>query len=168
MNVDDIRSLYDYTIWANARFFGAAGELSTEQLVRDLKSSFPSIRDTLSHIVSGEWVWLRRWLGESPSALPEWLENPSLESLRADLAKVEKERASFFSSLSPKDLERRVRYRNFKGDAMDFLLGDVLVHVANHSTYHRGQLATMFRQVGAAPPATDLTVYKVETAAEGR
>ena len=71
MNVAGLHSFFAYNEWANARLLGAVTDLSNEQFTKDLGSSFRSIRDTLSHIVAVEWVWLRRWKGESPLAAPD-------------------------------------------------------------------------------------------------
>jgi uncharacterized damage-inducible protein DinB len=82
-----------------------------------------------------------------------------LEDLRARLARVEAERAAFLSGLTDEDLERPLAYRTLDGTAHTTRLLDLLLHVVNHSTYHRGQLTTLLRQAGGAPPATDYVVY---------
>lgn len=155
-----IRELYAHDEWANARFLAAAAELDSERYTRDLGSSFPSIQDTLSHVVVVEWVWLRRWHGESPSAPPAWAEAPDAASLRARLSEIEAERGEWMSSLGPQDLARHVSYHSVKGDLFEYPLRDQLLHLAIHSNYHRGQLTTMFRQIGATPPATDFLVFR--------
>jgi uncharacterized damage-inducible protein DinB len=159
MSLNDIRNLYSYTEWANARFLEAIGGLSEEQYARELVSSMPTIRDTMAHIVMAEWVWLRRWKGDTPTALPEWMHEPALATTTAELRAIEEERRAFLDTLGDDDLQRPLTYRKFNGDVFTDRLGDLLQHVANHSTYHRGQLTTMLRQVGAVPPSTDVTVY---------
>ncbi len=69
MNRQDIVMLYDYNAWANARILRAVEPLIPEAFLRDLKNSFPSVRDTLAHILGAEWIWLRRWA----SAACGWL-----------------------------------------------------------------------------------------------
>jgi len=105
-------------------------------------------------------VWLRRWKGESPSAGPDWAASPSRETLRNKLREVETERSAFLASLSDSDLMQPITYRNLKGEEWRYLLGDLLLHLVNHSTYHRGQITTMLRQVGITPPSTDLLIFK--------
>ena len=61
MTIDDIRLLYQYDRWANNRVLQAASRLSTEEFTRDLTGSFRSVRNTLVHIIGGEWIWLRYW-----------------------------------------------------------------------------------------------------------
>ena len=66
MDVADIQELYRYNQWANDRAFEAASGLTLEEFTRDLGNSYPSVRDTLTHIVWAEWIWLQRWKGTSP------------------------------------------------------------------------------------------------------
>ena len=162
MTTPEIHSLFAYNQWANARIFDAAGLLSEELFARTIVSSFPSIRDTLAHIVAAEWLWLRRWKGESPSAYPEWTEAPALQPLRHVLTHIEAERAAFLATLDEPDLEQSISYRNFKGEQWTYTLGDMFLHLINHSTYHRGQVVTMLRQVGSAAPSSDLLLFRDE------
>jgi uncharacterized damage-inducible protein DinB len=156
MNAADIRRLYTYTDWANERMIATVEGLSDEQRTQVIASSFPSILETLTHIAFAEWVWLRRWLGESPTAPPE---GTSFEETRDRLRSVASERRAYLDGLSDDAVTGTLTYRSVKGDSFTMNLGDVLIHCANHSTYHRGQLVTMLRQVGAKPPGTDFTEF---------
>lgn len=155
MMLQQLRRFFAYNDWANARLFDAASNIAADALTRDLRSSFPSIRDTLAHIVEVEWVWLERWRGVSPSVEPAWASG-DLVTLRAQLQGIAAERAAFLDGLCEPDLLRRIAYINFKGDRCECALVDLLTHLVNHSTYHRGQITTMMRQVGAKVPPTDL------------
>jgi uncharacterized damage-inducible protein DinB len=159
MNITDIRKLYGYTDWANDRIVDAVAPLSGEQFTRDIPSSFPSIRDTLSHIASSEWIWLQRWTGTSPLEVPEWAKTPSLSTLREQLHQVAAERRAYLDGLDEDALASKISYRSIAGDPFTMVLSEVLIHCANHSTHHRGQLATMLRQVGATPPNTDYAPF---------
>ncbi len=159
MNVDEIRDLFSYTEWANERILECARGLSEEQFTRTIESSFPSIRETLAHIVMAEWIWLRRWKGESPTQWPEWADLSSLDAITGQLRAIEAERRELLDSLDEEALHRDLAYRSIKGDPLTTRLDHQMQHVANHSTYHRGQLTTMIRQVGVKPPATDLIVW---------
>lgn len=162
MTLDEARDLLAYTEWANARTFEAAEALSDEELTRTIPSSFSSVIATLGHMAGAEWVWLRRWYGESPGGMPSWASDTSLVNLltlRRELAATESARAAFLSSLSDADLSRPIEYRSFAGKTYVDPLANLIRHVANHSTYHRGQVATMLRQLGKVPPSTDLIVY---------
>ncbi len=152
-----------YGSWANALMFGAAEGLPPERLEAAAAGSFPSVVSTLAHIVGAEWIWLRRWLGDSPTGVPPWAAKPTLPELRAQLSGVETERDSFLDGLSDADLDRPVSYRTLAGHAHSDPLGQLLRHVVNHSTYHRGQLSAQLRQLGHTPPNTDLVRYLRES-----
>ena len=154
-----MRRLFSYTEWANERILETVRGLSEEQFTRTIESSYPTIRDTMAHIVLAEWLWLRRWKGESPRQMPAWLHEPSLAAIEAKLREVEAERRAFFDTLTDADLATEVSYHSMNGDPFTRPYQDMFAHVANHSTYHRGQLVTMLRQVGAKPQSTDMTVF---------
>ena len=162
MTLAELRDHLDFNEWANKRTFGAAATLSVDDLTRDLKSSFPSIRDTLAHMVGGEWVWFTRWTGESPTTFPEWTRTDTLDDLIARLATIEAQRRVWFDRLSEDDLARRYPYRLFNGTEDAQPLSELILHVVNHASYHRGQIATMMRQVGAKPVGTDRITYTRE------
>lgn len=163
MRIAEVQSLYAYNEWANARIFSAAAALDPEVFTTPRGSSFSSIRDTLAHIATSEWVWLRRWRGESPTAPPEWESLREASALTRKLAEIEADRRAFLDELSDDDLAKPLAYRNLKGDEFRQPLVEMLLHVVNHSTYHRGQIATLFRQAGLAAPTTDLIVFQRET-----
>src|SRR5271169_2645245 len=66
MNKTDVETFYAYNSWANERMFGALAKLSEQQFTEPVQSSFPSIRETVFHILFAEWLWLKRWQGTSP------------------------------------------------------------------------------------------------------
>jgi uncharacterized damage-inducible protein DinB len=159
MTTEEAKELFGYASWATARMFSAAEALTQEQLTAFVESSFPSILGTLAHMVGSEWIWFRRWQGDSPTSIPDWVDQPALNDLETRLAAIEAERASFLGQLTNADLERVVSYSGLDGQTFSHPLGDLIRHVVNHATYHRGQLATMLRQLGHTPPSTDFTRY---------
>ncbi|HEY3054373.1 MAG TPA: DinB family protein [Thermoanaerobaculia bacterium] len=162
MNVEEVRRLFAYDEWANQKMLDAIGKLDRDQFTRHLESSFSSIRETLAHIIGAEWLYVRRWKGESPRAMPDWSIDTTLERLISNLREIERERGDFIAGLTDQSLERPITYRNFRGQEWTYRLSDMFIHVVNHSTYHRGQLTTMMRQAGATPPATDLLLMRDE------
>jgi uncharacterized damage-inducible protein DinB len=169
MNKDDIQLLYEYDRWANNRVLQAVSALSVEQFTRDLGGSFRSVRDTLLHIVGGEWGWLAYWKEPSPSvafiadlrkrreALFHSEAFPNAAAVQRKWAEVEKERAEFVNGVTNESLGKMLPFRTTQAS-----LAHLMQHLANHSTYHRGQVALMMRQLGAKPLATDFHVFLVE------
>jgi len=159
MDLESIRELYGYNRWANARSLEAAAAVSTEDFTREVGGSFASLRGTLAHMYGAEWIWLQRWKGISPRQLPFSLEFPDVASIRSRWQAVENERQVFLDALDPARLAEVLSYVNLQGQAFAYPLRRMLQHVVNHGTYHRGQITTLLRQLGAAPLATDLLLY---------
>lgn len=159
MNVDDLRALYDYNAWANRRLLAALRLCRPHDLVRNLGTSHGSIEETLLHIVWSEWLWLRRWQGESPKRVLTLDEFRGLDAVEAFWNGVESERAAFVGRLTNERLATRSSYENLQGEKWEYSLAHMMQHVVNHSSYHRGQLVTLLRQIGHHPPATDFLVF---------
>ncbi|HUG39408.1 MAG TPA: DinB family protein [Longimicrobiales bacterium] len=164
---EEIRQLYRYNRWANRRILEAASGLTEAALGRDLGSSFPSVLATLAHTIAGDWIWLRRWAGESPPGTPADWDLSSLGAVGSKWEEIETERSALLDSLDDEGLVREVAYRSTEGRPYTSRMDQMLRHVVNHSTYHRGQVVTMLRQLGATPPVTDLIAYYREMGPSG-
>lgn len=154
-----MQTLYEYNRWANARILDAAAKLTAEQFARDLRSSHRSIKDTLVHLMSGEWIWLMWWQGKSPKAMLAPAEFPTQDALRARWAAIEREQAEFVGNVTDESLHQEIRFVDTQGGSYSYLLWLMMQHVVNHSTYHRGQVVTMLRQLGGEPPDTDFLMF---------
>jgi uncharacterized damage-inducible protein DinB len=165
MNLEDFRLLYEYNSWANSRSLDACSTLSDEQFTRDLGSSFPSVRDTLSHVCEVEWLWLERWHGRSVSSLRPASDFPTLDSLRRRWQEVETGLHGYIDALKSEDIARVVEHKTTKGVPQAAPLWQMLQHLVNHGTYHRGQATTILRQLGAKPNSSDLIFFYRERAA---
>jgi uncharacterized damage-inducible protein DinB len=155
MTLADVRDLFAFNAWANDRVIAAVDALSPEQRERDLGSSFSTILATAAHIAGAEWVWLERWHGRGPTGMPDWALTPEWPRVKALFADLEAARAAFLSTLTEADLARPVAFTLFNGTEDARSLQIQFQHVVNHGTYHRGQIAGMFRQVGARSNSTD-------------
>ena len=163
MNLTDIHNLYDYNYWAKRRILAVVETLSPEQFAKDLNSSHAGIQGTLFHIMGAEEIWFKRWRGESPGSFGTAKEYPSLDLLSDHWDMVEHEIMGFCHMLkTDEDLKKIIAYRNLKGEAYSQPLERLMQHLVNHSTYHRGQVVTMLRQLGVKPVATDLVAYYLE------
>ena len=160
MTADFIRTLYDYNYWARDRVLDAVERLSTEQFTKDLGSSFPSIRDTLAHMYYAEWIWHRRWNGESPTTFGGYDRFADVGSLRAEWDALKEEVTQFVTKTSDADLDKLCSYRMFNGTPGTSSFREMFLHLVNHGSYHRGQVGTMLRQLGAEPAQqTDMIAY---------
>ena len=159
MNLDTIRELYDYNRWANGRSLESASKVSRDEFTKEIGGSFASLRGTLVHLYGVEWIWLERWRGTSPSSFPSALDFPDVETIRFRWEKVERGQREFIEGLDPARLTEPLTYTNLQGEVWTYSLWKVLAHVVNHSTYHRGQVATLLRQLGKPPLSTDLLLY---------
>src|SRR5438270_1836821 len=164
MSPDEIRTLFDYNSWANRRSLGAAEKLTMEQFTRPMGSSFSSVRDTLAHIYGAEWIWLERFRGRSPSALPSFNQFPDVASLRETWLELEERLLSFVGGIRQTDLDSVLQYKTLKFGLYTNPLWQSMMHVINHGTYHRGQVTTMLRQLGAQPILLDLMHFYRERA----
>lgn len=158
MLIAEATQLYAYDRWANAEVLGACGTLTEDQLNQPLTSSYSSVLGTLRHILWGEWRWLGRWLRSSLPG-PDPREVRDFQALRERWASFEHAQSAFLSTLRDPDLGQVVSYENPPGTTWSYTLGHMLQHVVNHSTYHRGQVTTLLRQLGAEPRATDFLVF---------
>lgn len=159
MELSYIRELYSYNQWADKQTLGAASRLSEEMLKRNLGNSFSSVHDTLAHIFGAEWIWLERWNGRAAKALPGGNDFAGLDELKLKWAELHRDQNQFLANLAPERLDQPLSYINTKGVPFTYPLWQMMVHVVNHSSYHRGQITTMLRQMKAAPVVTDFLDY---------
>ena len=152
MTLQDLKTLIDYHYWARDRVLDAIEPLTPEQFTRDLGSSFKSVRDTVAHLHAAEWAWHQRWIGTSPTALLPADRFPDAASARQGWAATEKDVRSFVGSLDEAGVSKLHAYKLLNGADGVSPFWQMLQHVVNHASYHRGQLTTMLRQLGAQPP----------------
>lgn len=150
-----LRELFTFQRWATGKMLDCVAPLTAEEYQRPIGGSFGSVSGTLIHCYGADWVWLERFHGRSPRELPKGEDLSSFETLRPRWAAVENERQAYLAALAPERLEETLAYVNFAGESCRYRLGEALFHVANHLTYHRGQVATLLRQLGKTQVATD-------------
>jgi len=168
MKPAEMRELFAFNVWANHRIMGAAEALTSEQFTKPLGSSFGSVRDTIVHIWAVEWVWLERLQGRSPTSFPDAKEFADLASLRPRWAEVERHWLEYVSRLDESELEEEVDYQTMSFGPSRSPRWHMMQHVVNHGTYHRGQVTTMLRQLGAKGVGTDLIVFYRERKAAAK
>jgi uncharacterized damage-inducible protein DinB len=178
MTLSDIQTLFAYNRWGNQRMFSALEKLSDEQFTAAMQSSFPSIRESVYHIVGAEWIWLKRWQGISPRAstpdanvnsetlsqltpvkIPTVKELPTVAALRSFADAIEQERQKFLSTLTDDSLQSPLKFSDMAGTPYAEPLVQLLQHLVNHGTYHRGQVTTLLRQAGAETTSLDMLFF---------
>ncbi len=178
MNLADIQNLYAYNRWANSRMFGSLEKLDEEQFTAARHSSFPSFQETVFHIFAAEWIWLKRWTGISPVATqpvkgvsfetwktlrsggaPPPLKLFTVAELRAFCDSLDEERQRFIAGLNEDQLHAPVSFNDMSGNPYFEPLAQLMQHVVNHGTYHRGQVTTLLREAGAETVALDMVYF---------
>ena len=150
-----LNELFDYNYWARDRQLQACAGLTEEQFLRPLGNSFPSLRDTLTHLLAVEWLWLERWRGRSPQTLLAPAEFPTLAALSQRWQTVEREMREYLAGLSEEALECPLTCVSTRGQTWTYPLWRMILHLLQHQSYHRGQVTALFRQLGVQPPKVD-------------
>ena len=157
--MNELLDLFAYNGWANRIIFDAVAKLPDEQYFRDLKSSYGGIHGTLCHIVWAEQLWLHRWLKLPNPAVSQGTDLKSLQDVRERWEAVDRERDAFVSGMTDTQLEETRLVKPSSGGEFVHTFRQMFRHFINHSSYHRGQIVTFLRQLGTAPPSTDLILY---------
>ncbi len=163
MTLQDIRMLNAYNAWATNRIFESLEALPEEEIMRDMKSSHRSIHGTLTHLVGAEKMWLSRMLGTPDKATIKPTDVPTVADVKATWEQTGFALAKFLGSQSDKKLEDTFGFSTLTGEQFTYRYSEALQHVVNHSTFHRGQVVALMRQMGHTPPDTGLTIFIRET-----
>jgi uncharacterized damage-inducible protein DinB len=162
--VDVVRAVYGYHGWANRRLFAAARELGPD-VVRDVGAqfSFPTVKGIFAHIVGADRIWLDRFTEKPAGRLLGDADFASMDAIRNAWEALEGEQREFLAALTSSDLARPVHYTSglMGGRALTLPLGGLLLHVANHATHHRSEIATMITMLKGSPPGTDRVIYEL-------
>ena len=152
--------LYAYHRWANGRLFDVAVALGEDRCAREVGTqfSFPTLRRMFAHVYGADALWLARWKGASPTAVPG-ADIASMAALRERWAALAAEQRAFVDALGPQDLDRVVDYKATDGRPYRTPLGVLLEHVAMHGGHHRSEIATMLTMISASPPDTGIAAW---------
>lgn len=167
MTLQELRLLHAFNSWATNRIFNTCETMATEEYHRDLNTSHKSIHGTLVHMVGAEKIWLSRWLGTPDTSFLSEADAPDVTTLRNLWEKIGFETARFLGSMNDKKSLAAFSFRNAKGEQLTQTYGQAFQHVVDHSTYHRGQVVAMMRQLGTPPPSTGMITFYRETAKLG-
>src|SRR5215213_5056679 len=146
MNVAELTDLFEYNTWAHELVFESVAGLTKEQYEREVGGSFPSVRLTLQHVLATEVVWLSRWEGHSLGDAPDYSGIADSSSLLRMWRSFRGRQMGFITSLADDELGKPIAIRTRSGIETVQPLGDTMLHVVNHASYHRGQIAAQVRQ----------------------
>ncbi len=161
MERDYFQAFAHYNAWANGRLYAAAAGLPAATLAQRRPAAFfRSIIGTLNHILVADRLWLAR-LEDLPPPHKTLDEepHPRLEDLWAARQDEDARLLRYLEALAPAAPLEEVVYRTTKGVAMRQPLWQVLAHLFNHQTHHRGQAHALLTEAGLAPPPLDLLYY---------
>lgn len=149
-----------YNLWANGRLIETINNLTDEQIDREIISSFTSIKKTVLHLWDVENIWWQRMKLLEVQVWQSDNYTGSLMELNNNLLAQSKQWKEWIDLATEAALEHEFIYRNSKKDQFKQPVYEMLLHLFNHQTYHRGQLVTMLRQVGVTTiPNTDLISF---------
>lgn len=159
--MNDLLAVLDYHAWATGRLQTALTPLSPDELARDLHSSHGGVSGTLAHLYGSDLIWTARLRDEPALTFAELPPLPPLRALEPQWAALQTVQRAVVAALEP---ELLLSYVNTKGEPQRSSVSEIVRHIVNHGTHHRGQLVTMVRQLGYAAPNTDLIAfYRLQT-----
>ncbi|MBI3502573.1 MAG: hypothetical protein HY063_12350 [Bacteroidetes bacterium] len=148
-----------YNLWANTRITDLLKNNSS-LLDKEVKSSFPSLRKTMYHIWGAEELWWKRLHGESLSKVPAMDFTGSFEEAANNFLSLSKNFTEHIKTKDENYLQTNCAYKDTRGNSYTQPYWQMIFHCMNHSTFHRGQIITMLRELGITTiPATDMIVY---------
>ena len=156
---DLLRNHIEYTIWATERLLNAGTILNPEELKHDFGTADRTIQGTMTHLLRSERNWLRRLQGNtqgSPILLPS---DERWEDMSLDWRGLQEEWRAWALGLSDEDFARVHEYKDLKGVVWNQPIWQIVFHVVNHSTHHRGQVSGFLRALGKTPPPLDFILF---------
>jgi uncharacterized damage-inducible protein DinB len=158
-NVNALRSHLEYSNWASRRLVDAAGILPADDLTRDFGTADRNILGTLVHIYAADRVWLARIRNNPPARFMDTDKDMRLEVLRYDWPRLLEDWLNWATGLTDESASARVHYTDLKGNPYETPIWQIVLHVVNHATHHRGQVSGFLRTMGHTPPPLDLMAY---------
>ncbi|HWC96508.1 MAG TPA: DinB family protein [Candidatus Sulfopaludibacter sp.] len=158
LSVDLLRHHIDYSAWASQRLVLAAAELTEEELTHDFRTADHTVLETLVHTFAADRLWLSRLSG---SPHPGFITDADrhLSALQNDWPPLHHRWQEWAAGLTNSQALEPLAYTDMKGRHWNQPIWQLVLHVVNHATHHRGQVVGFLRSLGHAPPPTDLTVY---------
>jgi uncharacterized damage-inducible protein DinB len=155
---DILRHHVEYTAWASRRLLEAAAASTPDQLNRDFGTADKSVIGTLAHVFAADRVWIGRIQGNPPQRFLDPSE-VDLSLLAREWPLVHDRWRAWAASQTAESMAQPLVYHDLKGNKHTQPLWQIALHVVNHATHHRGQVAGFLRTMGVPPPPLDLIAY---------
>jgi len=136
----------------------AAGKLTEEELNRDFKTSDKCVVSTLAHAFAADRIWLQRIHGNVQNTFIDDNDR-RLGTLKTEWPALQQRWKDWAGPLSDQDVVKKISYKDLKGNPYESPLWQILLHVVNHATHHRGQVSGFLRAMGHTPPPLDLIAF---------
>ena len=159
MNTEDIRLLYRYNAWANMRILNAAALVPGAQFLAPAGFPHGGLRSTLTHILFAEWVWRKRWEGDSPTTMIEPEDFPTFEAIRDRWRNEDESLDALLDNINDARLNTELEYKSTKGEPKRNVLWQLMAHLVNHGTQHRTEAAALLTDMGHSPGDIDLILF---------
>ena len=169
MLADAIRTMYEYNRWGTSRLLAKAEEVTSDQWLAPGTAGHGSMRDTFIHVLNAQRGWLSWWDGTNPTGAPgQPLKAEDLKdvaAVRAEWEKIEGKTRAFVSKVDETTLARVYSRKRPDGFTQTLPLWQMMLHVANHGTQHRSEVAAMLTAAGLSPGNMDMTAFYRERGA---
>lgn len=159
-----VRDLLLYMLWADRLMLKAVRDVRPEDLTRDAGISFGSLLGTMAHMAGSQRLWLARCSGRQLDHIPTVADFPDLLSWIHGWEETASGVEAFLAALTDEQLAASLTWTSTTGETYTRPLWQPLIHLVNHTTYHRGQVVSLLRQMGYKTPSTDLVYYFIERA----
>jgi len=159
MNKQDLLILFQYNQWSSQKILQSASNLTLEQFLAPASFTHGGIRSTLVHALFAEWIWQMRWEGTSPSHRLKVEDFPTFESLRTRFDEEDKLLIAFVENVTDERLNSRFQYNSTDGKPHERMLWQVMVHVINHGTQHKTEVAAMLTELNYSPGDIDMVYF---------
>lgn len=155
-----LKDYVTYNLWANTQVTTWLKSKPPELMTREVPSSFPSLQGTLLHIWSAEDVWLKRLQGENPDRFISAIFNGTTADVFEGLLRNSLAFREFVTQQDAVFFEGKTHYVHYTGTPYEQSNAQIIQHCSQHSTYHRGQIVTIARNLELTdPPKTDYIEY---------
>jgi len=153
-----LRDHVNYTAWANTRLIEAVGALSHQELIRDFNTANHNVLGTLAHVFTADRFWLDQIEGSPPARFLVPEQDMRLAVRRSEWSALLDRWKKWGGLLTEESIHKNISYR-LKGDAFITPTWQIVLHVVNHDTHHRGQVSGFLRAMGHVPPSLDLILF---------